>query len=188
MAPTSWTCVPTNSLFGGSRLVAPVYNSNPAVKLPERTSSVSNLKNLQHKHAVSLPSIQTTPTTTTTIVSPAVPLPREASGSSPVHAIQPVQSDLVVHNPLGHDVDGNELSEDGYEDLVQFEDIWHHVLQSDQEAEIPPPCACHNLPKGSCPTFKKNFVDQIQLCRSFNLPNMDGARAPLLAGSSRGLF
>ena len=39
------------------------------------------------------------------------------------------------------------------------------------------------MPKGSCPTFKKNFVDQIQLCRSFNLPNMDGARAPLLAPS-----
>ena len=147
--------------------MAPVYNPTPAIKLPERTSSVSNLENLQHKHSVLLPYIQTTPTTI--IVLPAIPLPHEASGSSPVHAVQPAQPDPVVYNPLGAVVDGNELSEEGYEDLVQSEGIWHHVLQSDQEAEAPPPCVCHDLPKGSCPTFKKNFVDQIQLCRSFNL-------------------
>ena len=40
----------------------------------------------------------------------------------------------------------------------------------------PPPCLCHNLPRGSCPEFVERFVNLVVEVRSFNAPNMDGAR------------
>ena len=71
--------------------MAPVYSFNPAAKLPERTSLVSNIENFQHEHPDVLPSIQTV-STTTVIVPPTVLLPHKAPGPSPVHATRTGES------------------------------------------------------------------------------------------------
>jgi hypothetical protein len=161
--------------------VAPVYNAKPA-KLSENTSSVSNKINIQHRYNYILPSIPTSTSTTSSNILPARPASLPAT-----------QVTLPEH--LDHEA---ELSEESYEELVQFEDFWHHgsrqsdqlediwhrgSRQSDQGADTLSPCSCHSLPMGSCPTFKQKFVDQIVHCRDFNLPNMDGAKIPLLSPS-----
>ena len=66
------------------------------------------------------------------------------------------------------------------EDLAEIEGIWQHVLHSDDEASHPSPCECHELPVGACPVFLSRVVDQIVKCRKFGVPNMDGARIPLV--------
>ena len=71
--------------------MAPVYSFNPAAKLPERTSLVSNIGNFPHEHPDVLPSIQTV-STTTVIVPRTVLLPHKAPGPSPVHATRTGES------------------------------------------------------------------------------------------------
>ena len=116
--------------------MAPVYSSKPAPALPERTSSFSNLRSIQPKYIYVLPLIPTTTTISTTSV---VPSPTE------------------VHVPSGANGGGSELSEEGYEELVQFGDTWHHALQSMQEADSPPPRFCLNSLTGLCPACKQKF-------------------------------
>ena len=76
-----------------------------------------------------------------------------------------------------------DVTDDELDDLAQIEDIWQHSLLSEDDAAPPPPCSCHQLPKGSCPSFKSSFLDQIIKCRDAAAPNMDGARIPLLSPS-----
>ena len=44
------------------------------------------------------------------------------------------------------------------EDLADIEGIWQHVLQSDDSADDPIPCSCHNVAVGSCPDFLRRVV------------------------------
>ena len=62
--------------------------------------------------------------------------------------------------------------EDFDEGLADIEGIWHHSIQSDEDAPAPSPCSCHSLPQGSCPAFLSELVEQILHCRSFGLPNI----------------
>ena len=66
------------------------------------------------------------------------------------------------------------------EDLADIEGIWHHILNSSDDAAKPLPCVCHDSPRGACPDFLDAIVDQIVSCRRYPGPNMDGARIPLL--------
>ena len=68
--------------------------------------------------------------------------------------------------------------------LLEYEDdLWEHLLESHTEdsASKPGPCACHNLPTGSCPDVIQDFINLICRVKSFpgQSANMDGARIPL---------
>ena len=80
-------------------------------------------------------------------------------------------------------LDDEDLSEEDFsgalQDLAHSVGIWEHALQADDNSAAPPPCACHSLPRGTCPEIKQRLVNTISLCCSFGLPNMDGARSPL---------
>ena len=71
---------------------------------------------------------------------------------------------------------GNDEESQHEEDLADIEGIWHHVLNSSDEAAKPLPCVCHNSPRGACPDFLDAIVDQFVQCRRYPGPNMDGAR------------
>ena len=45
----------------------------------------------------------------------------------------------------------------------------------------PPPCDCHELPKGSCPGFIERFLDLVAEVRNSGVPNMDGVRREIPA-------
>ena len=71
------------------------------------------------------------------------------------------------------------------EDPLQMEDSYlpHDNGDRPQDpGDRPPPCRCHDLPLGSCPTIIQQHIDNIVKIRSFpgSLANMDGARIPLL--------
>ena len=78
------------------------------------------------------------------------------------------------------DLLGSEGDVQHEEDLADIEGIWQHVLHSDDEAAQPSPCKCHGLSLGTCPEFCARVVEQIRVCRTFTVPNMDGARIPLV--------
>ena len=90
--------------------MAPVYIAKPA-KLSKNTSSVSNKISFQHSYNYILPSISTSTSTTSSNILPASPA-----------SLPSTQVILPVH--LDHE---DELSEESYEELVQFKDIWHHA-------------------------------------------------------------
>ena len=59
--------------------------------------------------------------------------------------------------------------------------LWTKFHSSDDSAEPPPPCSCHNLPVGSCEKVKSDLSERILrgLRKSGITPNMDGLREPL---------
>ena len=61
------------------------------------------------------------------------------------------------------------------------EGLWANFCDSDDTVKTPPSCGCHDLPRGSCPTVKTEFVQHIsENLHSFGLtPNMDGLKKPL---------
>ena len=134
--------------------MAPACSSNPAV--PEINDNVN--KNQHHF----VPHSQTTPKITELPASIPQPSPRPPE---PSHSSGDEEEDF---------------SDEVLDDLAHVQGTWDHVMEADLEAESPSPCDCHSLPKGSCPSFKKAFVEQILQCRESSLPNMDGARIPLL--------
>ena len=92
----------------------------------------------------------------------------------------------VPNGPVVNSLDDSgflDISDDELDDLAQIEGIWLHSLSSEDDATPPPPCSYHQLPKGSCPSFKTSFIEQINECRAAAAPNMDGARVPLLSPS-----
>jgi hypothetical protein len=57
--------------------------------------------------------------------------------------------------------------------------VYSHAPPSD----LPPPCSCHSLPLGSCPSFIKH---ELQICFqvfSSGIPNQDGLCLPLRSNS-----
>ena len=75
------------------------------------------------------------------------------------------------------------------EDAVITTDVLEGLLADVDDrdaAEIepvppPPPCGCHNLPKGSCPDFIARFLDLVTEVRESGVPNMDGVRREIPA-------
>ena len=67
------------------------------------------------------------------------------------------------------------------DDIFTEEALWQHFQSSDDTGQPNKPCECHELPRGSCPDFKKYHVDRISrgLDQTGLLPNMDGLREPL---------
>ena len=67
------------------------------------------------------------------------------------------------------------------ESQVLDELLWARFHASDDSAEPPSPCNCHDLPVGSCPSVKEALVERILhgLQKSGLTPNMDGLRQPL---------
>ena len=55
-------------------------------------------------------------------------------------------------------------------------DSFQFMGECDDSPE-PPPCTCHHLPRGSCPRFIEEIVNQTMLVRQSGLPNMDGLRS-----------
>ena len=65
---------------------------------------------------------------------------------------------------------------DGLDDF-----LLEQFLSSDVVAAAPPPCHCHKLPTGSCPTVKRDYVQTCLRLQSLpgNPANMDSLRIPL---------
>ena len=63
--------------------------------------------------------------------------------------------------------------------LDQF--LWYKFRLSDDKAQPPDPCSCHNLFLGSCPQVQSYHVERISrgLRETGLTPNMDGLRQPL---------
>ena len=153
-------------LFANSRPVAPVCSTKPP-PIPVHKSHI--------QHAVLLP--PNTPTTNefnTNLSSNRRTGPALPDCTRHVPASQPAEP----HDSEGDDISEEDLSR-ALQDLAQSVGIWEHVLQTDEDAAPPPPCSCHDLPVGSCPERKERLVNQISLCSSFGVANMDGAKSPL---------
>ena len=164
--------VPTNPrlLFASSRSVAPAFTIKPNAQ-PNNSNNLST-------HAVILPPIlpnNILPTVTANVL----------PSSGPVQPSSP-QTPQLPQSPGLPRVQGDEeeISDEAFsgalQDLALSVGIWEHVLQTDEDATPPPPCSCHSLPIGSCPESKQQLVNQISLCSSYGVPNMDGARSPLV--------
>ena len=67
------------------------------------------------------------------------------------------------------------------DDMFVEEALHLKFLSSDDTAEPHAPCTCHQLPRGSCPEFKKYHVDRISrgLLQTGLTPNIDGLKEPL---------
>ena len=138
-------------------------------------------------HADLLPSVQPTTNTITTsrlrhdcpefipaaLTSSTGATPSQVPPGYPFHPSQIPQERSIA------DMFGIDEGESYDDDLADIEGIWQHVLHSDDEADSPVPCSCHNMAVGSCPEFLKRVVEQISHCRQFAGPNMDGAKSPL---------
>ena len=101
-----------------------------------------------------------------------------------VHSPVSSQSPPVIGPPPYHksNTAPDESQVDADDDLDALDDLLlENFLSSDVVAVPPPPCVCHNLPIGSCPTVKSEYV-QISL-KLQGLPgspaNMDSLRIPL---------
>ena len=66
-------------------------------------------------------------------------------------------------------------------DIRLEQELWSRFLESDDTAKPFDPCTCHDLPRGSCKSFKDYHVDRISRgLRSTGLTsNIDGLREPL---------
>lgn len=47
------------------------------------------------------------------------------------------------------------------------------------DSDVPPPCSCHSLPKGSCPRYIDKLINDIATIRRSGVPNMDGKKIPV---------
>ena len=94
-----------------------------------------------------------------------------------LNSVGPVQPSVPTGDvlPASHSCN-DEADPDDLDDI-----LLERFLSSDVVAAPPPPCSCHNLPVGSCPAVKLDYV-QTSL-RLQNLPgspaNMDSLRLPL---------
>ena len=141
--------VKINSLFGSSRSVAPSCFAKPPV-----VSSHSNEEISHSTHAFNTPPFASFPHFNTDC-----DIPRENSAT----VLPVVSSDRPVPSSLSDSsIDDSgflDVSDDELDDLAQIEGIWQHSLSSEDDAPAPPPCSCHQLPKGSCPSFKVSFIE-----------------------------
>ena len=156
-APTTLLSAATSSLFASSSPVAPVCYTKPPPD-PEKDKVITN----KPENIYILPSHHNT---------------QSNEPVSPAESPRVKSPEVLPPSPVEED---GELSEEVLIDLAQIEDVWNHCMESDQEAVSPSKCSCHSLPRGSCPKFKADFISQIVSCRAFPLPNMDGAKLPLL--------
>ena len=71
--------------------------------------------------------------------------------------------------------------DDEAEDLQLDSLLLEKFLAADQSAPAPPPCSCHDLPIGSCPEIKNDYVNTISRLKSVpgSPANMDSLRIPL---------
>ena len=156
----------TSSLFASSRPVAPACSSKPPVPVSDdfvKSSYTPTYADNSHTNSGS-DNFREFP-----------PVSQSSNDSDPDRSVPVVPLDVQSDDSGIFDVTDDEL-----DDLAQIEDIWQHSLSSADDAVTPSPCDCHQLPKGSCPAYKKSFLEQVTLCREAALPNMDGARIPLL--------
>ena len=144
--------------------MAPVYSPKPSPQ-----SETNNIIN--NKHAVILPSHNNHNNS-------SVSLPQGSVVSQETQPSEVSSGDPSLQDNGEEDV-ADEVLDLLLHDLAQSVAIWEHSLQSDSGAAMPPPCGCHAAPVGSCPTVKDQLIKNIVLCRSFGVPNMDGARIPL---------
>ena len=146
--------------------MAPACLSKPPPAVPEKPSFRDNIH--------TPPFATTTHSSTNGNVFKSV-LPLVSRGVSPDRPVPDTSSDVRTDDSGFFDITDEEI-----DDLAQIEDIWQHSLSSEEDAPPPPACSCHQLSRGSCPTYKEKFIDQIVKCQSASKPNMDGARIPLL--------
>ena len=143
--------------FRNNRPVAPFFSGNSAIFMP--TTTVSHSPILQAHH-----------NTTQSDVTPFVEaIPPQAGLSSNIREYAPNIHKFTPHSRV---VILAVLS-------IEIEEIWSHVLKSNDEAPAQRPCSCHMLPKGSCPVFLAKIVNQIFKCKSVPSPNINSGRIPL---------
>ena len=156
-------------LFASSRPLAPACLSKP-LPVPETKQSCNT-----HIKPI-LPSIPT--------ISEHTNLFKDSPRTGDAHPVFSGPSQAVQLSDPVQVLDDDDLSEEDFsgalQELAHSVGIWEHALQADDGAAAPPPCACHSLPRGSCPEVKQRLVKLISLCCSFGLPNMDGARSSLV--------
>ena len=63
--------------------------------------------------------------------------------------------------------------------------VWEHFLEASGQdsAASPAPCACHNRPRGSCPSIIEETIRLVSTVSAVPAPNMDGARIKLPYGA-----
>ena len=101
------------------------------------------------------------------------------STNTPYFGPTPHISEIPPSN-LPDDADVLDPSEEELDDMAQTEFAWSHSTQSADDGATPSVCHCHAVFKGSCPSFKTLFIQQIVQCNSVHGANMDGARVTIL--------
>ena len=108
----------------------------------------------------------------------------------PPRALNPEASDFIPFalQSTTFDADDDHLDDAEAQDfvtrvehMVEDQQLWSKFQDSDFSGKPPPPCDCHQLPRGACPEVKAYYVDRISrgLQHSGLTPNMDGLKEPL---------